>query len=323
MQTIFKKLSKKSIILIVSGLLLVLFSCKDNIVTTEDSHPFHSVLVDPTIQINELTYEEYPYSMRHLADPYNNPAPTDSNGIRVLHYHGQDVYQPLFILRDMQKYLDSYYQTHDSMYLDWVEKNYNVLMTMAVEDNNTLYFTYPFDFNIHNLEDDKMVSPWVSGICQGAALQVFTMWYRFTGESKYLEMADKIFKTFYYQIKETKFGIAYIDKENFLWFEEYPEYPNPNFTLNGFIAATFGLYEYYMITKNFDALFFLKASYTTIQHYLPLFRVPGGITYYCLKHKYQSPSYQSMHITQLGICYDFTGDKFFKDMADSLYNDYH
>jgi len=54
----------------------------------------------------------------------------------------------------------------------------------------------------------------------------------------------------------------------------------PDNVLNGFIFGLFGLYEYWMLTKDPEAKFYIDASLTTLQDKLPLFRNPGGISYY-------------------------------------------
>ena len=51
------------------------------------------------------------------------------------------------------------------------------------------------------------------------------------------------------------------------------------------------------------------ASITTIKKYIADFRIPGRISYYCLKHKKQYPDYHKIHTEQLRTLYVFTGDE--------------
>ena len=78
-----------------------------------------------------------------------------------------------------------------------------------------------------------------------------------------------------------------------------------------------------MITSDSSVEKILNASLTTLKDKITEFRVPAGISYYCLKHKVQSSKYHSIHIKQLNIIFKITGDSYFKQMADNFYSDYH
>ncbi|MDZ7765964.1 MAG: D-glucuronyl C5-epimerase family protein [Melioribacteraceae bacterium] len=261
--------------------------------------------------------------MWRLAEPDQNPNPTDENGIEVFHINGETHYHSLHLIQRMQWYLDSYYQTRDSYYLDWILKYYDKLMELSIETEDYLYFPYTFDFLLHGYENEVMKAPWLSGMTQGVGLMIFTRLYKFTEDETYLEETHKIFNTFYMTPDKNDPWITMLDPDNYFWIEEYPDHSEPNYTLNGFIFCIYGLYEYYQLTRNEDALFILKAAITTVEQYIKDFRVPGDVSLYCLTHRVPSPKYHLIHIKQLRSLHLFTGEQYFADMADSLYADYH
>jgi len=158
---------------------------------------------------------------------------------------------------------------------------------------------------------------------QGIALMVHSRLFKFTNDSTYLELADKIFNSFFMMPESHDPWITMIDPNNYLWFEEYPDHIYPNYTLNGFIFCLYGIYEYYIFTNNEKAEFLLQAGIATVRNYIEKFRVKGEISYYCLKHKTQNWDYHLIHTQQLKTLYHFTNDTYFSDMADSFYVDYH
>ena len=119
---------------------------------------------------------------------------------------------------------------------------------------------------------------------------------------------------------------TFVDEEGYYWIEEYPiNYPEEaaDQVLNGFIFSIYGLYDYYLLTKDPDVKKILKASITTVYNYIPEFRDEGDISFYCLKHHHKDIKYHFIHQDQLSTLTNITGDPFFQAMADSLYNDHH
>jgi len=113
--------------------------------------------------------------------------------------------------------------------------------------------------------------------------------------------------------------VARIDADGYYWIEEFPHDTRPGMTLNGYIAALFGVYDYYHLTGSEDAEMIYELGLTTIKHYLPEFRRPGQRSYYCLGHQsVANDSYHRLHISMMGHLHRITGDEFFRAMGDSL-----
>ena len=314
----------KNIRFVTLGIIFIIISCKDTTIepNVAQYQNIDNVEIDDFSILN-LDYNKRPYTMSSLAKPDQNPNPTDSNGIQVFIYNGKTYYHPLNLAQKMEWYLDSFYQTSDPLYLSWVLRYYYKLMDIGTVTDKDLYFTYPFDFDLHGYSDQTMIAPWLSGLTQGVVLKVLTRLYEFTGDKRYLEDATKVFNSFNRIANKDNPWISMVDENNYYWIEEYPDNDAPNFTLNGFIFCVFGLYEYYQVTKDEYSEYLLKASLTTIKHYANAFRVKGEPSYYRLKHKVQNERYHRIHIKQFKGLYTITGDQFFADFADSLYHDFH
>ena len=141
-------------------------------------------------------------------------------------------------------------------------------------------------------------------------------------KSAILDGLKKIFQSFENLRGNQSPWIVFVDKDGYYWIEEYPVEP-PEQVLNGFIYGIYGVYDYYNLTKDPKAQEIFSAGLTTLKHYLPDFRNPGGMSFYDLKHKRPNQEYHFKHIEQLKMLYKMTGDKFFKEMADNFYHDFH
>ena len=93
-------------------------------------------------------------------------------------------------------------------------------------------------------------------------------------------------------------------------------------TLNGFMFAIFGLYDYYELTKSDTVKDILRATLTTIKYNIYDYRVEDDISYYCLRHNIQDPFYHKIHIAQLKYLTNITGDSYFSAIGEILKNDY-
>ena len=113
-----------------------------------------------------------------------------------------------------------------------------------------------------------------------------------------------------------------IDKNNYLWLEEYPFEEGPIHVLNGMVFSIQGLYEYYKTTGNKDALFLLKASMKTIKDHILEYRNKNGISFYSMKYKETKAEYHPVHVYLLRYLFVWSNDPFFNEMADLFKQDY-
>jgi hypothetical protein len=304
--------------IVVLGLFIVtLFStCSENVDVIGPDELFNIIEYD----INELNYNELPYAGHSLAS-FNN-YPTDDKGVIIFIRQGKRYYHPWRIAQKAIHFLDSYVQTNDPVYLDKTELFANKLLETSVKSRGAVYFPYCFDFLLHDIEGEKMVAPWYSGMAQGVGLSLFVRLYRFTGKDEYLKTSEEVFTSFTHLKEEGDPWVVYVDEFGYLWIEEYPM-ELPNNTLNGFIFGIYGLYDYCLVNNDKKSEQLLQACLTTIRQYISEFRRESDVSLYCLKHQIQSSTYHRIHAEQLDMLYRISGEPYFKEMSENFYNDYH
>lgn len=267
-----------------------------------------------------LKYSELPYTDYSSFEKYKTKYTFDSNGVPLATYHKKNVYNPVAMAQVALCLIDLSYK--DKTHLVQSEQIAKKLIGISLENDNTLFFPYSFNFNLHSNKSNVIEAPWYSAMAQGQVLSVYVRLFERTKKKHYLEIAKKIFDSFYtYQNKGDNPWVSYVDKKGYLWLEEYPM-ENPNFTLNGMIFAIYGIYDYYRITKDEKVSLLLTSAITTIEKYISKFRNNGDISYYCLEHKVMSAGYHMIHIEQLNMLYKITGNKEFQKMHIQLKNDF-
>jgi hypothetical protein len=274
------------------------------------------------IPIKILDYERLPYVENSTAVKKKEFYDVDS--VPLHSYRGRLNYHPVYIAQYALKMLDVFITTQDSLYLRQLEKITDKLVGTSLEIDSAIFFPYTFNFPLHGCKEETMLAPWYSGMAQGQILSLYCRLYEVTNEIHYLEVSHKIFNSFTRLKGEgNNPWVSCVDKNGNLWLEEYPR-DLPCFTLNGKVFAIYGIYDYYRVTKDKYAEKILIASITTIRDNIHRFRNENDVSWYCLKHNNfhgQYTRYHKIHIDQLSMLYEITGDTYFKKMADKFEND--
>ena len=210
----------------------------------------------------------------------------------------------------------------DTIYLERLKRYAHRMMTEADEFDGAVYFPYRFDYHVNQQEEGLLPAPWYSGMAQGEALGVMVRTFLITGDSTYLEYAHQVFKTFLRPRDTGTPWTVFIDSVGCYWIEEYPVWP-PSMTLNGFIYALYGVYEYYQLTKSERAGEVLNAGLSTVRNYIPFYRRVGKPSFYGLRFGHYAWDYHLRHIKQLRHLEKITGDSFFGRWADTLEVDFN
>ena len=320
-----KKISVGWIVMLL--IVLVLAGCRREDLVIHKSPAIPQELVNSIQKRDNFAIKKIPYELLDRTcqpiAPLTPDFPTDGHGIELWEYKGGMYYHPLRMARIGMQYLDSYRQTQNTQYLTMARAYVDKLLELATKvGDDKLLFPYAFDFALHGMPEDVMRAPWHSGMTQGTVLLFFVRFYDVTKEDLYLFLADKVFAGLYELKAANKPWVTKIDEDGYFWVEEYPDEVDTH-ALNGFIFAIYGLYEYYEVTKSAESKFLLQAALTTVKDHIHLFRNPGGISYYCLKHKVKSLKYHLIHIKQFKYLYNMTGDRYFKKMSDTFYSDNH
>lgn len=240
--------------------------------------------------------------------------PFDHRGIPLLDYRGRLglQYNPIAIaqygLGNYNLYLRSRYQSRKEKALkaaDW--------LVSCIRQNDAGLWVWMHDFDWEYR--DTLRAPWYSGLAQGQGISLLLRAYKDTCRAEYLDSAHRAFESFSVGVK--KGGVLSTDENGDRWFEEYVVFPETHI-LNGFIWASWGVYDYGLMTGNATASNLFQASVETLRHKLKTYDV-GFWSLYEQSGTWlpmlASHFYHSLHVTQLRVMERITGEKFFGEFA--------
>ncbi|UCE25019.1 MAG: hypothetical protein JSU74_02930 [Candidatus Zixiibacteriota bacterium] len=275
----------------------------------------HRFVIDslPYAQLTRITY-----SAGGISD---TSVPTDEEGIRMSQYDGSLYYHPVYMCHVAYELVAAYRKTADSAHLELAKKYVNRLILNGTEYDGAIYYDYPIDYKVHRMERAFLKAPWHSGMAQGEILGLLVRMFWVTGDSIYIDYAGKTFKSFLRPRGQGGPWTVFVDSKGCYWIEEYPT-EIPSQTLNGFIYALYGLYDYYLLTRSDDVEEILQKSLSTLKNYIPLYRRPGKPSFYNLTYRHWSKRYHRMHIEQCRQLYKITKDEFFNEWADIFEQDF-
>lgn len=232
---------------------------------------------------------------------------------------------PVYLVQYALAALGGHQRTGEDAYLERALVNARRLAELSEPDGNgALWFPYHFP---HRYYDVTMPVPWWSSMGQGQPLSLFSRLARLQPDSEWRRLADLTFRTFDSWRALGRPWITTMDANGYLWFEEYAADVEPLLVVNGHIFAIYGLYDYATLTADAHAIDYFDGGATTVLHYVDTFRVPGGVSYYCVREGYcqrpewQNASYHPIHIQQLAMLAQMTGDAAFEAAAQMLWAD--
>ena len=150
-----------------------------------------------------------------------------------------------------------------------------------------------------------------SAMAQGQALSVMIRAYMLIDDESLL---DSSYRAFYHMTKAVEKGGCTYYTEKGMSLEEYPEVPRSS-VLNGWIYATFGLYDLMLSGKDKEVKESFEHSVKTLALNLENYDM-GYWSYYDLHSLIASPYYHKLHITLLDALYVITKNKVFKDFSE-------
>jgi heparosan-N-sulfate-glucuronate 5-epimerase len=239
----------------------------------------------------------------------------DSTGIPMLNYRGKIglQYNPIAIAQWGLGNYNLFCRSHDdarkNKFLaasNWLSAN--------LETNSHGLWVWNHHFNWEYRS--PLRAPWYSALAQGQGISLLLRAYRETGAVAYFEAAERAFNSFLKSTDEG--GVAFTDDHGNLWFEEYIVSP-PTHILNGFIWATWGVYDYFLMTQNQLARDLFEQAVLTLRTNLPHYDLGFWSLYEesnTLLPMVASPFYHRLHLVQLRVMHRITGDKTFARYAD-------
>jgi len=240
--------------------------------------------------------------------------PRDQNGVILFDYYfdiGQQ-YNPLAIAQYGLGNFNLYLKTREEKYLseaklqaEWLIKN--------LEENDKGFWVWKHRFPWHYKKWLK--SGWFSAHSQGTGISLLVRLYKETSDKRCLETAQKAFVSLDAEIKNG--GVKYIDPESGVWLEEYLISP-PTHILNGYLWALWGVWDYWLLTKDENAKRLFDDCVKTIKKNINLYDC-GFWSLYDLSQQalkmVASHYYHGLHIVQLKATAIISGEKIFGDYA--------
>jgi heparosan-N-sulfate-glucuronate 5-epimerase len=273
----------------------------------------------PTENPNASATEFGEYYML-LAEKADYRGAYDANGIPQLDYHGQIglQYNPIAIAQ----YGLGNYNLYRRSLLDQSEDPARRQKFVRVADwlcdhlepnaHGFLVWNHHFDWEYR----DTLKAPWYSGLAQGQGISLLLRAAKETGDPRYMDAAHRAFKVF--SVQTTEGGVAFTDDRGDLWFEEYIVSP-PTHILNGFIWATWGVYDYFLATQEKSAQELFASAIQTLLYNLDRF----DLGFWSLYEQsgtslpmVASSFYHRLHVVQLRIMHRLTGENKFAEVAD-------
>jgi heparosan-N-sulfate-glucuronate 5-epimerase len=280
--------------------------------------PLHSQLdfwheppeVNPRAVFDELGEYYMPFTRKA-----NYEGSYDERGIPLLNYRGAIglQYNPIAVAQYGLGNYNLFRQTGDPMRkrrllnaADWLVCN---------QERNTagfLVWHHHFDWEYRT----TLKAPWYSGLAQGQGISLLVRAHQATGDRRYLTAAAESFETFLSTLENG--GVTYVDASGNTWFEEYITSP-PTHILNGFIWASWGVFDFYLATSSTAAKELFSKAMDSLASNLEQYDVGFWSLYEQSNMRlkmFASPFYHSLHVAQLNVLHRLTGNDVFRRFAD-------
>lgn len=246
---------------------------------------------------------------------------SDSEGIPLLNYHGAVgiQYNPIAIAQYGLGNFNLYKRTEDPERRTRFLLASNWLVDNIEQNEHGLFvWNHHFDWDYRAL----LKAPWYSALAQGQGLSLLVRANLESGESKYMQAAEKAFEPFLHDLEDG--GVTYTDEDGYLWFEEYIIYHlPPTHVLNGFIWAIWGIWDFWLATKDSLVEDLFNSSIYTLENNLYRFDI-GYWSLYDLSdtalYMIASPFYHKLHLIQLEVLYKLTGNSVFDSYREEWKN---
>ncbi|MEK4228818.1 D-glucuronyl C5-epimerase family protein [Solibacillus sp. FSL H8-0538] len=217
---------------------------------------------------------------------------------------GSEVLFPIAIFQFGLGAYDLYLLENETLFLE----KFKICVDWAVDNQNP-------DGSWNNFYFNQPEAPY-SSMAQGEGVSLLVRAYKEFNNEKYLLAAKRAIS---FLIKPLEEGgtTKYTNNEIFL-----QEFTNKPTVLNGWIFSLFGLYDYIKIVnddKNIIDIY--NRSIQTLANHMNDFD-NGYWSKYNIEHIITSPFYHRLHIAQLNVMYEITGEDIFSEYLEkwTIYN---
>jgi heparosan-N-sulfate-glucuronate 5-epimerase len=244
----------------------------------------------------------------------------DSAGIPQLDYRGKigRQYNPIAIAQYGLGNYNLFRRTGSAEYRDKFLRVADWLVGHLEKNRQGLaVWNHHFDWEYR----DTLRAPWYSALAQGQAISLLVRAHQLdlnkeSGDAHYLDAAQHAMASFFKPATEG--GVTFTDQQGDVWFEEYIVSP-PTHILNGFIWAAWGVYDYFLATRDHAAQDLFARAVRTLTRNLDRYDLGFWSLYEqsgTLLPMVASPFYHQLHIVQLRVMHRLTGEEKFARVAD-------
>ncbi len=270
-------------------------------------------------QINSNAFDPLKEEVGEYYMPFyqkaNYHGPFDEKGIPILDYHGKigKQYNPIAIAQYGLGNYNLYKRTQNDIYYQRFQRTANWLVENIEKNKFGIYvWNHKFDWEYYY----RLKSPWYSALAQGQGISLLIRAYTETNRTEYIEVASNAFRCLLTEVD--KGGVLFVDDNSDQWLEEYVVIP-PTHILNGFIWALWGVYDYFLLTKEKNARELWEGCLRTLQKNLDDFDIGYWSLYDLSRAKMKnlaSPFYHKLHIVQLEVLYKLSKVEIFKKYSN-------
>jgi len=238
------------------------------------------------------------------------PGPFDTAGIPLLDYRGNigRQYNPIAIAQYGLGNHSLYVRTgHAERRQKFLAAAGWLVCNLEKNPKGLWVWNHQFDFEYRT----TLRAPWYSGLAQGQGISVLLRAHTETGDDQYLDGARRAFAALLAPVDEG--GVAFIDADGRTWIEEYIVSP-PTHILNGFIWASWGVYDYWLATRDRAAERLFQQAMATLAAVLPRYDTGFWSLYEQSGTRLKmlaSPFYHRLHTVQLRILHALSADERF------------
>ncbi|MCH8010908.1 MAG: hypothetical protein IIA61_03005 [Candidatus Marinimicrobia bacterium] len=239
----------------------------------------------------------------------------DDNGIPMLDYQGHVglQYNPIAIAQWGLGNYNLWCDTKEQERYDNFIKSAEWLVDNLEQNQADLWvWMHHFDWEYR----DTLKSPWYSALSQGQGISLLVRAWDTTKNKKYFEAVQRAVFSFYNDVNNG--GVVYTDEDGNKWFEEAIVNP-PTHILNGFLWATWGIYDLWLVTGDNKVKNLFDLATNTLSLNMQIFDCGYWSLYEQSGTKMKmlaSPFYHSLHIVQLQVMNRLTGKDIFIDYAN-------
>ena len=239
----------------------------------------------------------------------------DVNGIPMLDYHGQIglQYNPIAVaqygLGNYNLFIQEKSEERRAKFLaaaDWLVAN------LDQNAHGVWVWNHHFDWEYR----DTLKAPWYSGLAQGQGISLLMRAHAATLDPEYGKAARLAFESLLRSVDEG--GVLFTDDRGDVWIEEYLVNP-PTHILNGMIWALWGVYDHALATGDASARQLFDKVVLTLSKNLTQYDAGFWSIYEQSGTRLKmvaSPFYHRLHIVQLRIMHQLTGQRIFQEYVE-------